>query len=570
MRISAASTACRTPRTTSVTTITRWRGSRSAHTPPNSSSATNGIVCAARTMPTSVGVPIRLTYSASATITSRSATVEPTCDSHSRRKSRWASTRRIPPSWWAVTVDELFDAWERAWSGRDPAAFAPLCDPEDVHYEDPLTPEPLESAEAIAAPRRSGCGRASRTRGCSGRARGWPTGDFAAAPMKLLGTHTAELEGLTPTHRFVIVHGVAYAELRDGRLHRDPRVLRPLRRRGAARRAAQAGHARRARAADAARLRAAPALAVGCRACRGTSSPASELSRGRARRAAATARGELKARPAGLARAGGPLGRADLREAVHAHARVASRSASSSSAATRSSCARRRCSSRAASRWATSPACSAATSPSIGLRTGSEEHLAELAEHAAVPVVNMLSPAAPPVPGAGRPDDAARGARRTCAAAGSPTSATATTSRARWRSSAGWPASRSPSPRRRATSSRRGSARGCVSEPAAAAEGAAAVYTDVWVSMSDDEATAAERRRELAPYRLDDALLDRAERRRLRAALPARAPGRGGHRRACSTASASASGTRRRTAATRRRRCSSCSSRPRVTGSRRG
>ena len=40
--------------------------------------------------------------------------------------------------------------------------------------------------------------------------------------------------------------------------------------------------------------------------------------------------------------------------------------------------------------------------------------------------------------------------------------------------------------------------------------GAHAVYTDVWVSMGD-EATADERRAALAPYRLDGALLDRAE-----------------------------------------------------------
>jgi ornithine carbamoyltransferase len=36
------------------------------------------------------------------------------------------------------------------------------------------------------------------------------------------------------------------------------------------------------------------------------------------------------------------------------------------------------------------------------------------------------------------------------------------------------------------------------------------VYTDVWVSMSDDPETAAQRREALAPYRLDDALLDMA------------------------------------------------------------
>jgi hypothetical protein len=118
-----------------------------------------------------------------------------------------------------VTVDELFDAWERAWSGRDPSAFGPLCDPEDVHYEDPLTPEPLESADAIARhAQRLWAGfpdaRLQRTGERLARA------DFAAAPLKLLATHTAELEGLTPTRRFIIVHGVVYAELRGGLLHR--------------------------------------------------------------------------------------------------------------------------------------------------------------------------------------------------------------------------------------------------------------------------------------------------------------------------------------------------------------
>ena len=44
----------------------------------------------------------------------------------------------------------------------------------------------------------------------------------------------------------------------------------------------------------------------------------------------------------------------------------------------------------------------------------------------------------------------------------------------------------------------------------AAVRGADAVYTDVWVSMSDDPDEAAERRRALEPYRLDDALLDLA------------------------------------------------------------
>jgi ornithine carbamoyltransferase len=47
------------------------------------------------------------------------------------------------------------------------------------------------------------------------------------------------------------------------------------------------------------------------------------------------------------------------------------------------------------------------------------------------------------------------------------------------------------------------------SDPAEAVAGAHAIYTDVWVSMGDEE-TADERRAALAPYRIDDALLDRA------------------------------------------------------------
>jgi ornithine carbamoyltransferase len=46
-------------------------------------------------------------------------------------------------------------------------------------------------------------------------------------------------------------------------------------------------------------------------------------------------------------------------------------------------------------------------------------------------------------------------------------------------------------------------------DPVEAVSGADVVYTDVWVSMGDEE-TAVRRRAALDPYRLDDALLDRA------------------------------------------------------------
>jgi ornithine carbamoyltransferase len=48
-----------------------------------------------------------------------------------------------------------------------------------------------------------------------------------------------------------------------------------------------------------------------------------------------------------------------------------------------------------------------------------------------------------------------------------------------------------------------------VRDPEEAVAGAHAVYADVWVSMGD-EATAEARRKALGPYRIDDALLDRA------------------------------------------------------------
>lgn len=117
-----------------------------------------------------------------------------------------------------MTPDELVDRWQSAWSGKDPDAFAPVCAAE-LHYEDPLTVEPLEGVEALAA-------HAAQLW------EGFPdvrlertgqrlTGDgFLAAPCKLLGTHRAPLAGLPATNRFVVVHCVFYCQLDHGRFLR--------------------------------------------------------------------------------------------------------------------------------------------------------------------------------------------------------------------------------------------------------------------------------------------------------------------------------------------------------------
>ena len=110
-------------------------------------------------------------------------------------------------------VDELIDRWQAAWSGKDSSAFAPLCTA-DVHYEDPLTTEPLEGAAELGR-------HAARLWAAFPDARLERTGDrlgggrFVAAPCKLLATHRAPLEGLPATNRFVVVHCIFYLELRD-------------------------------------------------------------------------------------------------------------------------------------------------------------------------------------------------------------------------------------------------------------------------------------------------------------------------------------------------------------------
>jgi ornithine carbamoyltransferase len=146
----------------------------------------------------------------------------------------------------------------------------------------------------------------------------------------------------------------------------------------------------------------------------------------------------------------------------------------------------------------------------IGLRTGDERELAELAEHATVPVVNMLSPRDHPCQAladlltlreaygslegrvlayVGDGNNVARSLAVLGATAGLEVRVAA-------------PDGYQLDPD--------DSEAILTDDPAEAVKGADAVYTDVWVSMSDDAESAAARREALAPYRLDARLLDEA------------------------------------------------------------
>ena len=117
-----------------------------------------------------------------------------------------------------VNVDGLVYRWEAAWSGKEPDAFDSLC-AADLHYEDPLTDEPIEGAQALAR-------HAQRLWSAFPDVRLERTGErlskgnYLAAPAKLLGTHRGPLEGLPATSRFVVLHCVFYCELQRGRFLR--------------------------------------------------------------------------------------------------------------------------------------------------------------------------------------------------------------------------------------------------------------------------------------------------------------------------------------------------------------
>jgi ornithine carbamoyltransferase len=145
----------------------------------------------------------------------------------------------------------------------------------------------------------------------------------------------------------------------------------------------------------------------------------------------------------------------------------------------------------------------------IGYRTGSDESLEELAWHASVPVINMLSPSHHPCQALAdlMTIQEARGRLEGTALAYVGDGNNVARSLAIVGGAAGVDV-RIAAPHGYQLPDANGAT--LTSDPAEAVAGADAVYTDVWVSMSDDASTAGERKRALEPYRLDDALLDKA------------------------------------------------------------
>jgi len=110
-------------------------------------------------------------------------------------------------------IDALVDGLQAALVGRNRAALAEVC-ALDVHYEDPLLrgDAALRGCDALADHLADLWVAAPDARVEQAGER-LTDGRFAAAPVRLAGTHTGELPGLPATRRPFAVHAVLYCEL---------------------------------------------------------------------------------------------------------------------------------------------------------------------------------------------------------------------------------------------------------------------------------------------------------------------------------------------------------------------
>jgi steroid delta-isomerase-like uncharacterized protein len=110
-----------------------------------------------------------------------------------------------------VSVDQLADAWEAAWSAGDSRAFLALCAP-DLHYEDPLTPRPLQGVPALVE-HVERLWRAFPNVKLERAGERLSDGRFVALPVRAYGRNTGVLDSLPASHRELELHAVFWCEL---------------------------------------------------------------------------------------------------------------------------------------------------------------------------------------------------------------------------------------------------------------------------------------------------------------------------------------------------------------------
>ena len=108
--------------------------------------------------------------------------------------------------------------WRAAWGSAEREAFAACCSA-GVSYEDPVAGEPIEGLDAITA-HAAGYREAFPDMRIEPAGQSLFQGDFACVPWRLLGTHRGSFAGIPASGRFVVVHGLHYLELQDGRVRR--------------------------------------------------------------------------------------------------------------------------------------------------------------------------------------------------------------------------------------------------------------------------------------------------------------------------------------------------------------
>lgn len=115
------------------------------------------------------------------------------------------------------TPEQIVERFEAAWSAADLAAELQAICALDLHYEDPLTFKgPLNGPTALLehAARLRGVAPDARLQSAGARL---TDGRCVAAPVRLLATHTGDIEALPATGRAVAVHGILYCELDEAR-----------------------------------------------------------------------------------------------------------------------------------------------------------------------------------------------------------------------------------------------------------------------------------------------------------------------------------------------------------------